>query len=189
MKNTLKSVLLSVFTLILFAVPFSVSAQEPDETYKYGVPPLDIETYKIFDGRVIELPASSSISPEFMDEMQYNYAECKLDDLKFGATDCGCRAMNFLKTRLEMPEEHLQTVRNEAGKMHCYVPEKLQARYLSLCTQSLAYKRAASKEEGDAYCACYAEEMTPKVIALESGYSYGHRLKAIKNMANKKCRP
>jgi hypothetical protein len=52
-KDTLKPVLLSVFTLVLFAVPFSVSAQEPDESYKYGVPPLDIETYQIFDGRVI----------------------------------------------------------------------------------------------------------------------------------------
>ncbi|MCR9195848.1 MAG: hypothetical protein NXH88_14015 [Hyphomonas sp.] len=188
MKNTLNAILFVGFVLALVAVPYSIAAQEPDANYKYGVPPLDIETYEIFDGRVIELPAPTSISPEFLDEMQYNYAECKLNDLDFGPVDCGCRAMNFLKTRMEMPEAHLQNVRKEAEKTHCYVPEKLRERYVYLCTNSLAYKRAASEEAGDAYCICYADEMTPQVVQLETDSSYGSRLRGIENQARKKCR-
>ncbi|MAM86174.1 hypothetical protein C9993_11580 [Marinobacter sp. Z-F4-2] len=101
--------------------------------------------------------------------------------------------MIILKTRLDMPEANVRNVRKEAGKkMHCYVPEKLQARYAFECTNSMAYKRAASKEEGDAYCACYAEETTSQLMALEPGYHYDNKFmrnSALGKRAHKKCRP
>ncbi|WP_151194743.1 hypothetical protein [Methylophaga frappieri] len=100
--------------------------------------------------------------------------------------------MIILKTRLEMPEANVRNVRKEAGKkMHCYVPEKLQARYVFECTNSMLYKRAASKEEGDAYCACYAEEITSKLITLEPGYHQDNRFmrnSPLSKSAQKKCR-
>ncbi|GGB76764.1 hypothetical protein [Henriciella pelagia] len=180
---------LTAFLLaVLLAVAGPASAQEPDERYKYGVPPLDIDTYEIFDGRKIDLPAASTIDAEFLDQTQYEYAACKLNELKFGTADCGCRAMNFLHHRLKMPDDHRQNVVKAAdSSMHCMVPEKLEARYLSDCKHSLLYQRMASRAEGDAYCACYAKDLTPKHIALEPGYSYGNRLRAAERASKKAC--
>ncbi len=188
MSKIFGSVLLRLIGLFFFAASAStVLAQEYDPHYQYGVPPIDIDTYEIFDGRMIDLPAASSIDAAVLDEMQYVYAACELDARKFGATDCGCRAMNFLKHRLDMPEAHKQTVMNEAEAMHCLVPAKLEARYISDCSHSMAYKRAASKEAGDAYCACYAQTITPQVIALAAGPGYGNKLRAMEKKAQTGC--
>ena len=187
MQTRLTILLVPAF-LLLMAVSLAAAAQSDGDTGPYGVPPLDIDTYEIFDGREIDLPSSSSIDAEFMDQMQYQYAACKLNELKFGTVDCGCRAMNFLKHRLEMPDEHRSNVIKASDTaMHCMVPEQLEARYLSDCKHSLLYKRMASKAEGDAYCACYAADLTPKHIALEPGYSYGNRFRTAERASKKAC--
>lgn len=180
----------AVSTLLVYLLTggsLPLFAEEDSEEYKYGVPPLDPDTYEIFDRRELDLPPSASIDPSFLDEMQYEYARCQLNPEKFGAEDCGCRAMGYLKARIAMPEVRKHEVVAEAEKSSCLVPRKVRDQMTGDCMNVRGMNRFSQAQVND-FHACCSQKIGDEHVARYIETGYRGKLGSYLRQARSECR-